>query len=265
MKSLLRRWVRRVLRKMLPGEKLEYIGHGVFSHAFRSESGLLVRIKLLSRGTYGREARICAALRRDKKIAAKIPNVRAFFRGIFAVSMHEEIRGDAFDAARFSGLPAEKQQRFANELADFLGAVWAGSAIRRPMARPLAVPDMGLYLFARKYAGGIDRRRIFRMVLSGKIAWRRRLGVVHGDLHARQIIVDDDFNLGGVIDWDGARRGLMDNNLRRLDNPLRDMVAAHFDIDKYAADYYRLAVLKHRKSAGSRESVRKMFSPSGVL
>ncbi|MDR1027003.1 MAG: phosphotransferase [Rickettsiales bacterium] len=231
------------LGRLFPTYKLgKYISRGVFSRVWQVGRHI-VRIKPIWRGTYRREARICAEIRRrlPARLRDKVPALLAFNTGLFSVSIHLGIPGQTFDMTRFLALDPARRHRFARELSVFLFDVHRGGAITRPIFRLRLARRIRLFRFAKKY--GATLRRFARMVRAGG---RDATGVVHGDLHPGQIIVDDDFRLAGVIDWDGARLGRGETDLRRLENPLREMLLGDWPIDRDAFNYYRLMVLRRQ-------------------
>jgi aminoglycoside phosphotransferase (APT) family kinase protein len=261
------------VRSLFPSEKIEHIASGVKSDVFRTGSGKIIRTKPLVFGTYKKEKRILDFIRESGGIGCETPAPSVFVRGLSAWSVHDEIRGIVPDSGKFAKLPPESQRRFAMQLAESLVRLYrmGGGARKNGIERLLSRRDVfsfirGLrrYLFIRKY--------VHKNGVWAKFSKMRRSassaggGLIHGDLHARNIICGPDFSLVGIIDFDGAKFGHFEHNLRKLGPLLGDMVMDCVEKiwrkkpNRSRLNYYRMISLikKIKRAKNKTVSVREL-------
>ncbi|MDR1071046.1 MAG: aminoglycoside phosphotransferase family protein [Rickettsiales bacterium] len=263
------------VRSLFPSEKIEHIARGVKSDVFRTVSGKIIRVKPLLFGTYEKERRVLDFIKANGGIGCGTPSPSCFVRGLSAWSVHDDIRGVNPDSGEFAKLPPGAQKRFAKQLAESLVKFYRmgraakksdiGKLLRRRDAFSF-LRNLRRYMFIRKY---VHKNGVWAKFskLSRSVAPMGG-GLVHGDLHARNIICGPDFSLAGIIDFDGAKFGHFEHNLRKLDPLLGDMVMDCLENiwnkkpNRSRLGYYRMISLikKIKKAKDKTVSVRELES-----
>ncbi|MDR3208493.1 MAG: aminoglycoside phosphotransferase family protein [Rickettsiales bacterium] len=264
------------IKSLFPNEKLDYLASGVKSAVFKTESGKIIRVKPIFFGTYEKERRILDFIKSTGGgIGCETPSLSCFVRGFRAYSVHDGICGTSFDYGEFSKLAPARQKQFAEQLAAALLKLYqmGGMARKNGDKKLFARRDwfsffrnFRQYLLIRKY---IKKAGIWRKLsrLRESVAAPGG-GLIHGDLHGKNIICGEDFDLAGIIDFDGARFGHFEHNLRKLGAPLVDLVTDWCDknmekkLNSTRLDYYRMAILikKIRNARDKSAAVKELES-----
>lgn len=266
----------------------EFFVWGAQGVALRTKNGQIIRQKFLRRGyrSYAQEARLLDFIRRAGGIGCSTPHLNTFVRLPFAYSVHQEISGNIFDYARFTQLPVQQQTRFATELAEALiklrdlaqtdAALEAKSLFTQPKQFGL-FRHWRYFLVLRQY---VHRKNLWqqyvdlwRAVVENRREGRQAssYGLVHNDLHFANIIVNEEFHLSGLIDFEKIFLTSFEYNLRGIGPSLRNLISAHYEqtqvqpLNNKLIHYYRmmsiLRILKHMHKRKHRNKPPKDIRP----
>ena len=251
----------------MPGESFFYLGSGRKSVAFRTESGKVTRIKSIWFGTYKKEAKILSFINRHGGLGCNIPNISAFTVMPFAFSVHNDFGGKTGDKDfNFDELDSEAQKTFASQLAKAL--ISLREAGEKPGAKKVV---------KRKKHMWFRRIKFFFFLLNKKelrTKWQKlqrayskknpALVLTHNDLHFGNMIIDDNANLVGLIDFEYILFCPFEYNLRKFEKPLRDAIIdcwreSGYEIDNTVLNYYRAEFFLSRLMMSKYQKNREAF------
>jgi aminoglycoside phosphotransferase (APT) family kinase protein len=252
------------LKKVFPNENFEYLSCGVKSSAFRTESEKIVRIKPIRFGTYHRESKNLNFINNNGGLGCSIPNVKAFISFPFAFSVHNDFGGKVGKDDVFSNSDLVVQDFFAKQWAESLIKLYKIGA--KPNAKktfqklkPLLLRQIKYTFFFRNNKELLAMWKKLHQVASEKITHRKN-GLAHNDMHMKNVIIDDNYNLVGLIDFGRIPFAPLEYNLRKFwqtrlcEQIMNYWNEAGYETDTMLLQYYRAEYLlsklikrRHRK------------------
>ena len=264
---MMKKLIARYLNKKFPNETYTPIGSGRKSSAFRTDSGKIIRFKSLWRGTYQKEAKILRFIRQNGGIECEYPTIEAFTMFPFAFSVHNDFGGDvARQDLNLDELAPEVHKEFICKLTKSL--IDLQEVGKKPNARKIIKRKKLLFLRQIRYFFFLlQKKSIFWKWLKLQRAYAKKrppLVLTHNDLHFRNIIVDDDFNLVGLIDFENILFRPFEYNLRILNHPIRDSIIDYWkqtgiEVDKTVLCFYRVESLLSRMIKPSNRKIRPLL------
>lgn len=261
--------LRKLTNYFVPGENFHYLGSGRKSATFRSESGKILRIKLkpIWFGTYKKEAKILRFINQNGGLTCKIPDIHAFTIMPFAISVHTDFGGMTGDKnVDFDKLAPETQKTFACQLTESL--IRLQKVGEKPDAKKVVKRKKHLFFRRIKYFFFLWNKKELRTkwlkLQRAYLKKNPKLVLTHNDLHFGNIIVDNDFNLIGLIDFEHILFCPFEYNLRKFDKPLRDYIIEYcksigYEIDNTVLSYYRAEFFLSRLMMPSKRDSWDVF------
>ncbi len=244
------------LKKIFPDERCQYLSHGTKSAAFRTELGKIVRVKPIWFGTYNREARILNFINSNCGIGCNIPNIKTFNSFPFAFSVHRDLGGKTADNNLFNNLDSVTQESFAKQLTKTLInlrgiGVKLGAEKKFKKSKPVLFRQIKyIFFLLNKKELLVNWLKLHRAYL--KIITRSKdRNLSHNDLHLKNVIVDNNFNLVGLIDFGDIQFFPLEYNLRKVTKVLCNLMVKNwneegYEIDTVLLSYYRAEFLLSR-------------------
>ena len=233
--------------KMFPNENYQALGSGRKSTVFRTESGKIVRIKSIRLGTYNKEARFLNFINKNGGLSCKVPDIKTFISFPFAFSVHNDFGGNAGNGDfYYNKLDVEQQKKIAAQLAEaFISLRKMGE---KPDAKKIITRKKHLFFRRIKYFFVLLNKKEIRikwLKLQQEYFKRNpQLVLTHNDLHFKNMIIDDNFNLIGLIDFENILFCPFEYNLRKYEKSLVNFIIdywqkAGYEIDRIVLLYYR--------------------------
>ena len=259
--------LKKLTKYFVPGENFCYLGSGNKSATFRTESGKITRIKPIWFGTYKKEAKILNFINRHGGLGCNIPNISAFTVMPFAFSVHDDFGGKPGDKDfNFNELTPEAQKTFASGLAKAL--INLREAGEKPDAKKVVKRKKHLWFRRIRYFFFLLNKKELRakwQKLQRTYAKKNpALVLTHNDLHFGNMIVSDNADLIGLIDFENVLFCPFEYNLRKFDKPLRDAIIdcwreSGCEIDHTVLNYYRAEFFLARLIMPSNRKNRDLF------
>lgn len=245
------------LKKMFRPEIFQYMASGVKSAAFRPKSGVIIRVKRIYFGTYAHEAKILNFIKNSGGIGCHIPDIKTSVFLSFAFSVHDDFGGQVTNSDLFGKLTQKEQESFAKQLAKVLlnlREIGSKEGARKifKKAKPLV---SGKCKYARLL---INEKQMFQNWLNLHKEYSKVIAqksndfcIAHNDLHLRNVIVDDNFNLVGLIDFGGIGFFPLEYNLRKVPKTLCNLIIKYwkengYEVNTVLLNFYRARYILSR-------------------
>jgi hypothetical protein len=248
-----------------PNEKIEYLSRGAWSVAFRTASGKIIRTKPFFFGTYTRERRILEFIDAHGGIGCRIPKLTTFTRGISAFSIHDDLGGKILSgvAPDFYAAPVAVQKKLATDLYKCMTRLYkmgpiADPAIFKCIRGPGAVNIIQRWPILRKYLDNPARVwELYRITKN-----MPDFGIIHGDIHNGNILVDDNFKLIGLIDFGNAGIGHIEYDFRMIPENMLAMMPSppNPEIHKFYSGWFYAHLLRKRPEKTWISKMRNFFT-----
>lgn len=251
------------LKKIFPNESFQYFGSGAKSTVFRSEQGKIVRFKPIWLLTYTEESNFLNFINKNGGIGYKVPDINAFIRLPFAISVHNDFGGEIANKESFNSLDSATQKSFIKQLSKSLISL---HKIGKTSGAEKVFKKQDLNLLRKvKYAVFLSNKKMLNGWQKLRQAYLERelsLGPTHYDLQFQNKIIDDNFSLIGLIDFDRTPFKPLEYNLRRTARPVSNLIIdcwseAGYEIDFTVLNYYRAECLLWRLTRFSKLIKRK--------
>ena len=246
--------LKKLTKHFKQGENFCYLGSGRKSTTFRTESGKITRIKPIWRGTYNKEAKILNFIKKNGGLECEVPDISAFIVMPFAFSVHNDLQGNSgSEDLYYNKFDSEAQKSFAYQLAKSLISLreigtksGAKKAVTRKKRLFLRRIRYFFFLLNKK-----ELRKKWSKLQKAYSKKRYPLVLTHNDLHFGNMIVDNNCNLTGLIDFESILFRPFEYNLRKLEKSLQNYIIeywreAGYDTDNTVLSYYRAEYLLSR-------------------